>query len=295
LDGPDYTDGVGLFRTEFLYLDEDREPSEEQQYHAYRQVLLSYGDKPVTLRTLDIGGDKTVGYLVLKQEINPFLGNRALRLCFSRPELFHTQLRAALRASVNGRLQIMLPMVASIDDIVRAKEEIETVRLSLIGEGIAVSERIETGIMIEIPSIALLSDIASEMVDFASFGTNDLCQYLMAVDRLNPDVSAYYQGYNPSLFRLIGSAASEYNRRGKKVSVCGELASDPLAAAVLIGLGIGKLSMNRASVPLFKKLITRLPIERAKEIAVHVLTLPTAGEVGNYLNDAVSPILETET
>ena len=237
LEGEKYTDGVGLFRTEFLYLGRDSLPTEEEQFEIYRAVLTKFGGRPVTLRTLDIGGDKKLGCLNLPHEENPFLGNRALRLCFDRPDIFRTQLRAAFRASVYGNLWIMFPMVASIDDIFRAKQAVFEVKKELTDENIAFSPDVKLWIMIEIPSIALLADFAAKEVDFASIGTNDLCQYTMAVDRLNPAVNEYYQSYNPALFRLIHLAAKSFLENGKPVCVCGELGGDPRAAVLLLGMG----------------------------------------------------------
>ncbi len=291
LEGAKCTDGVGLFRTEFLYLGRDSLPTEEEQFAIYREILTKFGDRPVTLRTLDVGGDKKLDCLNLPHEENPFLGNRALRLCFDRPDIFRTQLRAAFRASVYGNLWIMFPMVASMDDIRRAKQAVSQVKEELTGEGIAFSPDVKLGIMIEIPSVALLADFAAKEVDFASVGTNDLCQYTMAVDRLNPAVSQYYQSYNPALFRLIHTAAKSFLENGKPVCVCGELGGDRLGAAVLMGLGVRKLSMSISSVAQTRKLVNELPMKKAREIAEKVLALSTAKEVEQYLNDALKDIL----
>lgn len=291
LEGAKCTDGVGLFRTEFLYMGRDTLPTEEEQFEIYREVLTKFGDRPVTLRTLDIGGDKKLDCLNLPHEENPFLGNRALRLCFERPDIFRTQLRAAYRASVYGNLWIMFPMVASMDDIRRAKQVVAEVKAELTKEGIAFSPDVKLGIMIEIPSIALLADFAAKEVDFASIGTNDLCQYTMAVDRLNPAVSEYYQSYNPALFRLIHIAAKSFIDNGKPVCVCGELGGDRLGAAVLMGLGVRKLSMSISSVAQTRKLVNELEMKKAAEIAAKVLDLSTAQEVEKYLNEALKDIL----
>ena len=209
-----HADFVGLFRTEFLYMQGSRAPIEEEQLAAYRRVLEHAGGKPVTLRTLDIGGDKTLPYLELPKEANPFLGRRALRLCLDEPELFRTQLRAALRASVYGELWIMVPMVGSLDDIRRVKTFFRQVKDELTREGAVVDENVRFGIMIEIPAIAMVADIAAQEVDFASIGTNDLCQYLCAVDRMNPKLEDYYQSYSPAMVRVIGQVASAFRRAG---------------------------------------------------------------------------------
>lgn len=285
-------DGIGLFRTEFLYMEKNYPPTEEEQFQVYRKVLSHFGNKPVILRTLDIGGDKAIDYLNLPKEDNPFLGNRALRLCLSRPDLFKTQLRAAFRASVFGNLLIMLPMVGSLEEIRKAKGIIEEVKVELKSAMIQYKEDVKIGIMIEIPSIALIADIVAKEVDFASIGTNDLCQYCMAVDRMNPSISEYYQSYHPAVFRLIGFVSEEFGKQGKPLSVCGELGGDPLAPAVLIGLGITKLSMGLSSVARTKKLINGLTMKKAVEIAATVQTLSTAADVCMYLKSELKEILD---
>jgi phosphotransferase system enzyme I (PtsI) len=285
LAGESCTDFVGLFRTEFLYMGRVTLPSEEEQFAVYKTVLERYGSRPVTLRTLDIGGDKCPDCLPLPREDNPFLGNRALRLCFSRPEIFKTQLRAALRASVFGNLWLMLPMVGSIDDIRRAKAIIAETRAELEAEGTAYSRDFKTGIMIEIPAIALTADMAVKEIDFASIGTNDLCQYLTAVDRINPLVADYYQSFHPAMFRLIASVVRHFNEAGKPICVCGEMGGSELAAPVLGGMGMRKLSMGLASVARVKRVLSGLTIEQMETLANSVVNLPTAGSVENYLRE----------
>lgn len=278
-----FTDGVGLFRTEFLYMTGTTLPTEEEQYTQYKKVAEEFGDRPVILRTLDIGGDKQVDTLNLPKEDNPFLGLRALRLCLENTSLFKTQLRAAFRAGLHGNIWIMLPMVGSLDDVRAAKAIINDVKESLTNENISFEPTLKIGIMIEIPSIALISDLVVKEVDFASIGTNDLCQYLTAVDRLNPAVSDYYQSYHPAMFRVIQQVIEAFNCAGKPISICGEMGGDPLAAAVLIGLGIRKLSMNSSCIPGIKKLITELSIEKAQDIAKKALTCATANELEGFL------------
>lgn len=285
LKGEPFTDMVGLFRTEFLYMGRDELPSEYEQFESYKRVLQVYGARPVTLRTLDIGGDKTMPSLNLPQEENPFLGNRALRLCFSHPDIFRTQLRAALRASVFGNLWMMLPMVGSIDDIRRAKAIIEDVKSELRSEGVPYSNDFKTGIMIEIPSIAVIADMAAKEVDFASIGTNDLCQYLTATDRMNPEIASYYQTYHPALLRLIKHTVRAFNSAGKPICICGEMGGDPLAAAVLVGFGMRKLSMGFASLAKIKKLLAGLTIRKAEELADNVVNLPQAEDIEIYLKE----------
>lgn len=282
-----YTDGVGLFRSEFLYMGRKTLPTEEEQYQAYRKVLLTYGDRPVILRTLDIGGDKPLESMELPVEDNPFLGNRALRLCFQYPQIFKTQLRAALRASVHGNLWLMFPMVASMDDIRRAKTCFQKACLELDAEQIPYSKDVKLGIMVEVPSIALLADIAAEEVDFASIGTNDLTQYATAVDRGNPAVKSYYQTYHPALFRLIGYVAQQFHARGKVVGVCGEMGGNPYTAAALAGLGIRQLSMSASSIASIKRMIVSTSSQKMEEIAETVKHLATAKEVEQYLTEQV--------
>jgi phosphotransferase system enzyme I (PtsI) len=283
LAGEAYTDLVGLFRTEFLYMGRASLPSEEEQFAVYKKVLQRYGKRPVTLRTLDIGGDKTLSSMDLPKEDNPVLGNRALRLCFTYPAVFKTQLRAALRASVFGNLWLMLPMVGSIDDIRQAKAYIAETMEELDAEGTGYAKDFKTGIMVEIPSIAVIADLAAKEVDFASIGTNDLCQYLTAVDRMNPQTARYYQTCHPAMFRLIGKVVEHFNREGKPICVCGEMGGDTLAAPVLVGLGMRKLSMGLASIARVKRVLSSLTVAKAEELAAAVVNLPTAWEAEGYL------------
>jgi len=282
LSGSLFTDGVGLFRTEFMYMQNPSLPTEEEQFQAYRKVALEFGERPVILRTLDIGGDKQLESMELPKEENPFLGLRALRLCFENLPLFQTQIRAVLRAAVFGNLWMMLPMVGSLDDIRQAKAIIAEVKADLDRSGLIYKD-VPVGIMIEIPSIAMVADLAAKEVDFASVGTNDLCQYLTAVDRMNPTVSKYYQSYHPAMFRIIGQAIGAFHAADKPIGVCGEMGGDPLAAAALVGLGMRKLSMGPSAVPRIKKLLTGLTIPQAEALAKQVLTLSTAEEVERLL------------
>ena len=282
LEGSSVTDFVGLFRTEFLYMDNDHLPTEEEQIIQYQKALLEYAPRPVVLRTLDIGGDKTLPYFPLPQEQNPFLGKRALRLCFDSPELFRTQLRAALRASVAGQLWIMLPMVSSIEEIKRAKALLEQAKQELRQEKLPFDEGVKLGIMIEIPAVAVIADLIAPEVDFASIGTNDLCQYLMAVDRMNPEVTSYYQSYHPALFRLIGYVVERFKQAGKPICICGELGGDPLAAPVLVGLGMRKLSMSLSSVAAVNRALAGFTVKQMEEMARAVENM-TDGQAREYL------------
>ena len=287
-EGFKYSDFVGLFRTEFLYMESEHMPTEEEQFEAYKRVLTNAMGNPVTLRTLDIGGDKSLRYLVLPKEENPFLGNRALRLCLSIPELFRTQLRAALRASVFGEMWIMFPMVGTIDDVRAGIGAVNMVKDELRAERIPFDEKIKVGIMIEIPSIAIISDLAAREVDFASVGTNDLTQYLHAVDRMNAKIVDYYQSMSPSMFRMLGTIFSEFDKAGKPVSVCGELAGDPLAAIVLFGLGLRKFSMNAANIAHVKRTLSKFTLNETEEIAQKVTCMSTQAEVLEFLKAEVS-------
>lgn len=288
LKGEKHTDFVGLFRTEFLYMEKSSLPDEEEQFTVYKKVLETCTPRPVTIRTLDIGGDKTLECLDLPKEENPFLGNRALRLCFDRKDLFKTQLRALLRASVYGNLWLMLPMVGSMDDIRRAKKIIEETKHELDTQSIPYSHDMKVGIMIEIPSIALMADIAAKEVDFASIGTNDLCQYITATDRMNPAVTEYYQSFHPAIFRLIGQVVQAFAEEEKPLSVCGEMGGDELAVAALIGLGLRKLSMGIHSVACIKHLLSTLGIKKAEELAANIKNMTTASEVESYLKTNLS-------
>ena len=287
-EGFKYADFVGLFRTEFVYMESEHMPTEDEQFSAYRKVLANAMGNPVTLRTLDIGGDKSLRYLVLPKEDNPFLGNRALRLCLDIPEMFRTQLRAALRASAFGPMQIMFPMVGTIDDIRAGNAAVDAVKAELRAECIPFDEKINVGIMIEIPSIAIIADMAAKETDFASVGTNDLTQYLHAVDRMNPKLTNYYQSSSPAMFRILSKIFKEYNEAGKPVSVCGELAGEPLAAIVLFGLGLRKFSMNASNIAHVKRTLSLFTLAETKEIAEKVMNMETQADVEAYLKAEVA-------
>ena len=282
-----YVDFVGLLRTEFVYMGSEHLPTEQEQFEAYRRVLANAMGNPVTLRTLDIGGDKTLRYMVMPKEDNPFLGNRALRFCLVHIDMFKTQLRAALRASAFGPLQIMFPMVGTMDDIRAAKAVVEQVKQDLRTEGIAFDEKIHVGIMIEIPSIGMIADMAAKEVDFASVGTNDLTQYLHAVDRMNPAIADYYQSMSPSMFRMLGRIFAEFNKASKPISVCGELAGDHLGALVMFGLGLRKFSMNAANIGRVKRTLSLFTLEEAVNIAKNVQNLSSEAEVIAYVKAEV--------
>ena len=279
-----YCDFVGLFRSEFLYMQGDHLPSEEEQYQAYTRVLSHADGRPVTLRTLDIGGDKTLSYYTLPQEENPFLGKRALRLCLSEPELFHTQLRSALRASAKGKLQLMFPMVGTLDDIRNARAALEEAKEALRGEGIPFDEEMKVGIMIEIPAIAEIADLVAQEVDFASIGTNDLTQYLHAADRMNGEITSYYQSLSPAVFRVLRRIITAFTEAGKPVSVCGELGGDPKAAVILAGMGLRKTSMSDSSIAKVKRALCCFTAEEAAQTARDVCAMGTQEEIVQYMD-----------
>lgn len=282
-----YADGVGLFRSEFLYMNRATLPTEEEQFAAYRTVLEHFGRKPVILRTLDIGGDKQVDCLPQRQELNPFLGIRALRLCFENLPLFRTQLRAALRAAPYGNLWLMLPMVGSIEEIRKARAILAEETVALYGPRKEDAPPMKVGIMIEIPSIALCADAAAKEVDFASIGTNDLTQYLTAADRVDAAASAYCHKYHPAVFRLIGSVAQAFAAAGKPLSVCGELGGDALAAPVLVGLGLRKLSMGGSALAGQKRRLAGFTLAQLEALAASVCRCATAAEAEEEMKKAI--------
>jgi len=279
IDAYDHVDFVGLLRSEFLYMQSDHMPTEEEQYRAYVNVIRHASGRPVTLRTLDVGGDKTLPYFSLPKEDNPFLGNRALRLCLANPDMFRTQLRAALRASAEGPLWLMFPMVGSIDDIRAAKEAVNRAKVELRQEGIPFDASIHVGIMIEIPSIALMADLAAAEVDFASVGSNDLTQYTHAADRMNAQISAYYQSFSPAMLRLLAQIFRAFDQAGKPVSVCGEMAGNPMAAVIMAGLGLRKMSMSASSISQVKRVLSRYTLAELQTLSLQAMRLPTQTEV----------------
>lgn len=276
---PPCADFVGLFRTEFLYMHTDHLPTEEEQFTAYREVLRRAAGRPVILRTLDIGGDKELPYLDLPKENNPFLGIRAIRLCFVHKSLFLTQLCAALRASAFGPLKLMFPMIGSIEDIRRAKACVEEAKEMLRRRGDAFCEDIPVGIMIEIPAIALIADLAAREVDFASIGTNDLCQYTCAADRMEPRLNVYNQPLSPAMLRLLGNVVSAFNAAGKEISLCGELAGDAGAAPLLAGLGLRRFSMSGGNILPVKARLRTVRAKDAEECYARAIRCATQTEV----------------
>lgn len=274
-------EGIGLYRTEFLYMGREEFPSEEEQFESYRAVLEGMNGMPVVVRTLDIGGDKKLPYLNLPEEMNPFLGFRAIRLCLEEEELFRTQLRALLRASAYGNLRIMFPMIATLNEFRQAKSLLEDEKIKLVEAGVKVAEHIEIGIMVEIPSTAVLADQFAKEVDFFSIGTNDLIQYTMAADRMNERVSYLYQPYNPSILRLIKMVIDAAHKEGKWVGMCGEMAGDEIAIPILLGLGLDEFSMSASSILKARSQIRHLNKQEMEQLTEKVLQMSVVEDVRN--------------
>ena len=275
--------GVGLYRTEFLFMDRTDAPSEEEQFLAYKAVLEGMGGKPVTIRTLDVGGDKPLAYLNIGHEDNPFLGYRAIRYCLEHPVLFRTQLRAMLRASVFGNLRIMFPMISSLEELLAAKEHVEAVRTELARKEIPVADKIMVGVMIEIPSAALISDVLAQNCDFLSIGTNDLIQYTVAVDRLNDRVQHLYDSFHPGVMRLIRMTIENTRRFGKKASMCGEMGGSDLHLPLLFGMGLNEFSMAPTSILRMRRQLRSWTLAEAQELVSEVAKQTTSQGIESVL------------
>ena len=276
-------EGIGLYRTEFLFMNNDRQPTEDEQFDAYKTVVEKLEGKPVTIRTMDIGGDKALPYMKLPEELNPFLGYRALRVCLDRKDMFKTQLRALLRASAFGTLKIMFPMVISIEEVRNSRLLLEECKSELRAEGIEFDENIAIGIMVETPAVAARAKYFAKEVDFFSIGTNDLTQYTLAVDRGNEMISSLYDTYNPAVLELIRMTVDGAHEAGITVSMCGEFAGDETATKLLTGIGLDALSMSAISIPRIKKNVLDINYADAKEFAVKALSLDTAQEIKDIL------------
>ncbi|SEI53753.1 phosphoenolpyruvate--protein phosphotransferase [Dyadobacter sp. SG02] len=272
-------EGVGLLRTELLFLGRDSLPDEEEQFEFYQKIALKAGKRPVTIRTIDIGGDKEAPYLGLAKEENPFLGYRAIRICLDRTDIFNTQLRAILRASAFGNFKIMFPMIGSVQEIRAAKVVLQEVRRELAQEGVLFDAQMQTGIMIEIPAAAVIADLLAKEVDFFSIGTNDLIQYTLAVDRMNDQVAALYDGFHPAVLRLIVRVIEEAHRAGIHVGMCGELAGDPHATRLLLGMGLREFSMSAVSIPRIKQQVRETTLTEAQCIFEAAKGLDSADEI----------------
>ena len=282
-------EGVGLFRTEFLYMNSTVDfPTEEEQFEAYKAVLEGMKGKKVVVRTLDIGGDKKLDYFSFPEEMNPFLGYRAIRFCLDRTDVFRTQLRALIRASVYGRLCVMFPMIATIQEFLDAKAIFEEEKAKLVSEGVAVADKIEVGMMVEIPASAVLADQFAKHADFFSIGTNDLIQYSMAADRMSEKVSYLYQPLNPSILRLVKMTIEGAHKNGKWVGMCGEMAGDAMAAPLLLGLGLDEFSMSATSILRARKIINGLSYEEMKELSAKAVECETEAQVSELVKNALA-------
>ena len=276
-------EGVGLYRTEFLFMDRDQLPSEEEQFIAYKEVVEAMEGRLVVLRTMDIGGDKELPYLNLPKEMNPFLGWRAVRIALDRREILHAQLRAVLRASAFGKLAVMFPMIISVEEIRELKSVLETLKAELRAEGKAFDENIQVGVMVETPSAAVNAKFLAKEVDFFSIGTNDLTQYTLAVDRGNELISHLYNPMSPSVLGLIKQVIDASHAEGKWTGMCGELAGDERATLLLLGMGLDEFSMSAISVPRIKKLIRHVNYQEVKALADEALQKPTAAEIDQLI------------
>jgi len=277
-------EGIGLFRTEFLYMNNQKMPTEEEQFKAYKSVVERLNGKPVIIRTLDVGGDKDIPYLDLKKEENPYLGLRAIRLCLSRTDIFKTQLRALLRASYYGNIKVMFPMISTIDELRDAKRILEQVKDDLEKENIPFNRNIQVGIMVEIPSVAILSRLFAKEVDFFSIGTNDLIQYTLAVDRGNHDISYLYSHYNPAVLRLIKMTIDNGHKEGIQVNMCGEAAGDEKLIPVLLAMGLDEFSMNPSSILKARWIINNTSKKDIEPMLDTILNLSTAKEVEEFID-----------
>ena len=274
--------GIGLYRTEFLYMENDELPTEEVQFEQYKQVAESMKGQPVIIRTMDIGGDKELKCLDLPEEMNPFLGYRAIRISLNRPDIFKVQLRALLRASAFGDIHIMYPMIASVEEVKAANAMLDECKEELIAEGVTFNKDIKVGIMIEVPAAAVISPILAKYVDFFSIGTNDLCQYTLAVDRMNEAIGNLYQPLHPAVLRLIKHVIDASHEQGKFTGMCGELAGDPVATMILLGLGLDEFSMTASSIPLIKNILRSVTKAECEAFAQKALTMDTAEEITAY-------------
>ncbi|AVN50400.1 MULTISPECIES: phosphoenolpyruvate-protein phosphotransferase PtsI [Serratia] len=277
-------EGVGLYRTEFLFMDRDSLPTEDEQFQAYKAVAEAMGSQAVIVRTMDIGGDKDLPYMNLPKEENPFLGWRAIRIAMDRREILHAQLRAILRASAFGKLRIMFPMIISVEEVRDLKGEIETLKAQLREEGKAFDESIEVGVMVETPAAAVIAHHLAKEVDFFSIGTNDLTQYTLAVDRGNELISHLYNPMSPSVLGLIKQVIDASHAEGKWTGMCGELAGDERATLLLLGMGLDEFSMSAISIPRIKKIIRNTNFEDVKALAAQALAQPTAQDLMNCVN-----------
>jgi phosphoenolpyruvate-protein phosphotransferase len=282
--------GVGLYRTEYLFLTHPTVPNEEEQLAAYRAVIDSSPNRSVTIRTLDLGGDKHVPYLGRQNEPNPFMGWRSIRLSTAYPEFFQTQLRAILRAACHGKVNLLFPMISTIEEVLKLKRMVHRTQASLTRQGITCGEHVPIGVMLEVPAAALCIDALLDEVDFVSIGSNDLIQYLMAADRDNPKVAHLCEPFNPALLKLLNQVIKVCNDRGTPVTLCGEMAGRPRCVLALLGMGLRRFSMSPAFIPSIKELVRRAPIVVAQDVIARVLTMRTVGEIRGFLTRKVKQL-----
>ncbi len=275
--------GIGLFRTEFLFLRSGKEPSEEEQFFAYLHAAEALGGSPLVIRTFDLGGEKMAASVKHPAERNPALGCRSIRFSFENPSIFKTQLRAILRASVHGNIHLLLPMISSVEEVRRAREFLNETRKELVSQGVRVPETVPVGIMVEVPSVAVAPEIFAPEADFFSIGTNDLIQYSVAAERVNEHVAALFTASHPSILRLLKGVVDAAERLGVPVNICGEMSADPLYTVLLVGMGFTQLSLNPPAIPRIKRIIRSISSRKARQIAQNALLMPTAREVTAYL------------
>ncbi|MBU1086710.1 MAG: phosphoenolpyruvate--protein phosphotransferase [Candidatus Omnitrophica bacterium] len=287
--------GIGLYRTEYMYMNRTDLPSEQEHFLAYKKVAQCMKKNTVVIRTMDIGGDKFVSHLEVPNEMNPLMGSRAIRFCLARPDIFKTQLRGILRASVYGNLKIMYPMISGLTELRQANEILKEVKQELLKKQVPFDKNIEVGIMIEVPSAALIADILAKEVAFFSIGTNDLIQYALAVDRINEKIAYLYEPAHPAVMRLIKSIIDVGHNAGIWVGMCGEMAAEPVFAIVLLGLGLDEFSASPVSVPEIKKIIRSMSYEKAQEIAAKILTFDTAAKIQEYANTKLKELVIKST
>lgn len=286
-------EGIGLFRTEFLYMNSNDFPTEKEQFNVYKKVAVKMGNRPVIIRTFDIGGDKELPYYDFPQEMNPFLGYRAIRMCLDNKELFKTQLRAILRASVYGKIKIMFPMISTVRELIKVKEILDSTKLELDEEGILYDKNIEVGMMIEVPSAAIISDSLAKYVDFFSIGTNDLIQYTLAVDRMNENIKELYDSYNPAILRLINTVIKNGHKKDIWVGMCGEVAGNLKLIPLLLGMGLDEFSMSSINILPARNLMINLNKSAIEPYVERVLDAETSEEVKVIIEEMIE-ILELE-
>jgi len=286
------SEGIGLYRTEFFYMNRSDLPTEEEHYAAYRYVAEEMAPHSVVIRTLDLGGDKFLSQFEIPHEMHPFLGWRAIRFCLAQPEIFKLQLRAILRASVHGNLKLMYPMISGIEELRQANKILEEAKQELKSKGLAFNDKIEVGVMMEVPSAAMTADILAKEADFFSIGTNDLIQYSLAVDRANEKVAYLYEPAHPAVLRFIKNIIDSAHQAGIKVAMCGEMAGEPSLALILLGLGLDEFSMPPQMIPELKFIVRAVTLKKAQEVAQAVLKLATGTDVENFAQERLKEILK---